>query len=344
MWIWVFFVAISQFFRSYPKYLVLEYGIDHPGEMDFLLSIAIPDIAILTEVAPNHLEQFGTFDLYKKEKLKITQKAKELIIHDTLRDSVEREALYYGAGAMSEIDASHMDISHTGTSAIVHFQKREYPIAIRAFWVFHIINTLPLYGIAEIWGLPLDEIASYASSTRSEPGRSMLLDGIWGSTIIDGSYNGGYLALHSGISSMRSLLASHRVIFLLGDMRELWAETEALHAKLAEEIILMLPHNTTDISFFLVGPYMKKYIFPILTKKFQVQSFLSSREAWKSIKNLLWEEHEKSTMVFVKWSQNTIFLEEAVEVFLAHKEDVSHLCRQTHDWKKKKEIFFKSLD
>jgi UDP-N-acetylmuramyl pentapeptide synthase len=81
--------------------------------MDFLLSIATPDIAIITEVAPNHLEQFGTFDLYKKEKLKITHKAKDLIIHDTLRDSIERDAFYYGTGAMSEIDASHIDISHT---------------------------------------------------------------------------------------------------------------------------------------------------------------------------------------------------------------------------------------
>ncbi len=55
--------------------MVLEYGIDHPGEMDFMLSIAIPDVAIITEIAPNHIEQFGNFDLYKKEKLKIVSYA-----------------------------------------------------------------------------------------------------------------------------------------------------------------------------------------------------------------------------------------------------------------------------
>jgi UDP-N-acetylmuramoyl-tripeptide--D-alanyl-D-alanine ligase len=110
-WIWVFIVAISQFFRSYPRYLVLEYGFDHPGEMDAMLDIAIPDVAIITEIAPNHIEQFGTFDLYKKEKLKIVARARELIIHDSLRNSVEREALYYGIGAMSEIDASHIEIT-----------------------------------------------------------------------------------------------------------------------------------------------------------------------------------------------------------------------------------------
>lgn len=81
--------------------------------MDFLLSIAVPEIAIITEVAPNHLEQFGTFDLYRKEKLKITRQAKHLIIHDTLRDALERDAFYYGTGAMSDLNASHINISHT---------------------------------------------------------------------------------------------------------------------------------------------------------------------------------------------------------------------------------------
>ncbi|MFZ2256186.1 MAG: Mur ligase family protein [Patescibacteria group bacterium] len=270
---------MSQFFRPYPRYLVLEYGIDHPGEMDFLLSIAVPDIAIITEVAPNHIEQFGTFDLYKKEKLKLIQGARDIIIHDSLRDSIEREALYYGTGAMSEIDASHIDITHTGTSAIVHFQRRDYPVTLHAFGAFHIVNLLPLYGIAEIWGLSLDEIAPYALHTHSEPGRSAILDGIGGSTIIDGSYNGGYLSLHGGIASMRSFLSSHTLIFLIGDMRELGIETESLHQKLAEEIISMIPHNTGDVYFFLVGPYMRQYVLPILRPKFQVESFLSSREA-----------------------------------------------------------------
>jgi UDP-N-acetylmuramyl pentapeptide synthase len=45
-------------YKPYPKYLVLEYGIDHPGEMDFLLSIAEPDIVVISPIEPNHIEQF----------------------------------------------------------------------------------------------------------------------------------------------------------------------------------------------------------------------------------------------------------------------------------------------
>jgi UDP-N-acetylmuramyl pentapeptide synthase len=63
--------------------------------MDFLLSIAIPDIAIITEVFPNHIEQFITLEAYRAEKLKMTKDAKYLILHDSLRPFVDREATYF---------------------------------------------------------------------------------------------------------------------------------------------------------------------------------------------------------------------------------------------------------
>ena len=83
------------------------------------------------------------------------------------------------------------------------------------------MNLLPLYALSEIYNLRAEGVAEYAGLSRGEPGRSSILSGIGGSTIIDGSYNGGYLALHAGITSMRSMISSHRLIFLIGDMREL---------------------------------------------------------------------------------------------------------------------------
>ncbi len=82
-------------FQSYPRYLVLEYGIDHPGEMNFLLSIATPDIAILTPVEPNHLEQFGTLSNYRNHKIKLIQSAQIAIAHESLRQYINTDTLYY---------------------------------------------------------------------------------------------------------------------------------------------------------------------------------------------------------------------------------------------------------
>jgi UDP-N-acetylmuramyl pentapeptide synthase len=140
------------------------------------------------------------------------------------------------------------------------------------------VNLLPLYALSQIYSLDADRVAEYAGLAHGEPGRSSILDGIGGSTIIDGSYNGGYLALHGGIASMRSFVSSHALVFLLGDMRELGTETESIHKRLAEEIVELL-HNDADIVFFLVGPHMREYVAPILQEHFSVTSLLSSREA-----------------------------------------------------------------
>lgn len=64
--------------------------------MEFLLSIAIPDIGILAEVTPNHMEQFKTFDAYLHEKLLLINNAKHAVVHEKMRDSTSRDALYYG--------------------------------------------------------------------------------------------------------------------------------------------------------------------------------------------------------------------------------------------------------
>ena len=95
LWIWVFVLALYRLVLPYPKYLVLEYGIDHPGEMQFLLSIAIPDIAILTPVESNHLEQFGSLENYRSHKMMLIEHASTRIIHESLRQYVTLDALYY---------------------------------------------------------------------------------------------------------------------------------------------------------------------------------------------------------------------------------------------------------
>ena len=86
LWILVFFKAIMTYIRPYPRYLILEYGIDHPGEMEYLISIVRPDIAVLSPVVPNHLEQFGTFERYRDAKLLLIESAKfHSIAHESLK-------------------------------------------------------------------------------------------------------------------------------------------------------------------------------------------------------------------------------------------------------------------
>lgn len=342
LWIWVFLLAIVRLFQSYPRYLVLEYGIDHPGEMDFLLSIAVPEIAILTPVESNHLEQFGSLENYRKNKLKLIVQAKHSIVHESLRQYIEIEALFYSLGALSDIDASSINIGVQWTSAIVHYNKWDYAIALPAIGAFQIENILPLFPIANLLGIDVHSIASYAMTASLESGRSNILSGIMDTTIIDGSYNGGYLSLKEWIISMKSFLHSHQIIFFLGDMRELWEVSKEIHEKLANEILDLMPHDA-NVVFYLVGPLMQEYVYPILAKKFNTSSYLSSKKTWEKIAKYI-KKTQVPTIVYAKWSQNTIFIEEGIKFFLKHPSDIKKLPRQSIAWTDKKDLFFKSLE
>lgn len=266
--------------------------------MQFLLDIATPDIAIVTPIEPNHLEQFGSLDVYRRHKLMLIEHATTRILHESLRQYVDLEALYYSLGALSDIDAAHIEMNISGTRAVVQYSKKEYPIILPAIGTFQIENLLPLYPIAEILHIDPAHIAIYASHGTPEAGRSSILSGIHDSTIIDGSYNGGYLSLREGIISMRSFVHSHRIIFLIGDMRELGEVSESIHEQLAHEICDIIPHESR-VSFYLVGPMMRDYVAPILSPHFHTLSSLSSRESGDAIRDDLARD-KTDTIVYAK--------------------------------------------
>jgi UDP-N-acetylmuramyl pentapeptide synthase len=60
------------------KVLVLEYGIDHPGEMAFLLSIAKPHISIHTQIDSVHSMQFGDPHAIAKEEFLLQQHTRNI--------------------------------------------------------------------------------------------------------------------------------------------------------------------------------------------------------------------------------------------------------------------------
>lgn len=342
LWIYVFLQAIIRLFRSYPRYLILEYGIDHPWEMDFLISIARPDIAIITPIAPNHLEQFGTLDRYRNEKLILASWAKRLIAYEGLRQYIDRDAIYYSTGGMSDIDASHMHMSVDGVHATIHLRESDYSIHIPAFWAYQVENILPLYAVADILGLDPAHISIYGDEFAPEAGRSSILQWKWKSVIIDGSYNGWYESLCRGIDSVIPFSTTHRIFFLLGDMRELGEHAESLHARLGDYIHEHVS-NVHDVEFFLVWPLMQKYLFPNISEKYSTTHSLSSQNIGHIISKRLSMKDTPPTILYVKWSQNTIFLEEAIKPCLAHAWDEKLLCRQSREWMKKKDIFFKKL-
>ncbi len=128
-------------------------------------------------------------------------------------------------------------------------------------------------------------------------------------------------------------------------MRELGDEfTPKFHHAIAQEIIQFHKEGKNFARIVLVGAYMRDFVLPLLESAgIPVLFFLTAPEAGESIRTFLLEPHTKPCLVFVKGSQNTIFLEEGIKKFLADSTDISELCRQSPEWIQKKTAYFTSI-
>lgn len=198
-------------------------------------------------------------------------------------------------------------------------------------------NILPVFAIAKFLDRDIREITSVFEELVPQKGRGSILHGVNDTTIIDGSYNGSHEAIAAGIEYLSELPDELSKAVFIGDMRELGKDSEELHRDIAERVIKLAPTFVV-----LVGEDMKKYVLTSLQESLgssRVFHFANSKIAGQRVRELLYEI-EGPKVIFVKGSQNTIFLEEGIKEFLFDMRDSDNLCRQSPRWLKKKNEYF----
>ena len=103
----------------YPEVLVLEMGVDRPGDMEYLLSIVSIDIGVFTQVSESHIEYFGSLHNIAKEKGKLIASLPVsgfaiLNADDTrvsrFREKTKAKVLTFGFGEEADIRAEHIAV------------------------------------------------------------------------------------------------------------------------------------------------------------------------------------------------------------------------------------------
>lgn len=357
--IWVintFFVALWTAFFWSKKYdvILLEYGIDHIREMDFLLKICKPDIGILTKVDRVHLSQFWKISTIAREKYKLLINSKSLAFVNS-SDSFYREyekdinskRVYYSTNAkkstniwvkdyklvelLDQVMANfHLEINHNTIEIDVNLIWEENAAYI-GIW-YHILDYL--YDKYYEESFSRDSKYQLLNLTL-QPSRFSKFNGAHDSIIIDSTYNWAPESMKRVIDNFFMLkeayYSDYDTILCIWEMRELWDRTEAEHIELAKYI------KDKSENIFLIWEQTKNYIRPNIKKS---RSFKNSKILWWYLRDFLEINKQNKYMILLKWSQNTIFLEEAIKPILKNQDDAKLLCRQEQFWIDKKEKFF----
>ncbi len=252
-WLKVIIVASARLvwkpFDHYPEVLVLEYGADAAGDIKHLMSIAHPDMGVLTGIGiiPVHVENYLTgVDGVVREKSTIvsdlyTSNIACINIDDPHAPDVVKKtkARIVSYGFNKEADIRISRVSHTyegdaiaGITFKLDVEGSSIPFVVRnVFSISHAHAIAAAVAIAHSIGInPVVVATSLERYYKPVQGRSALVEGIKRTQIIDESYNSSPAALEVALASLK-MVTHRRKIAVLGDMLELGQFTIQAHER-----------------------------------------------------------------------------------------------------------------
>ncbi|MFC1813306.1 UDP-N-acetylmuramoyl-tripeptide--D-alanyl-D-alanine ligase, partial [Thermodesulfobacteriota bacterium] len=217
---------------------VLELGMNRPGEIGRLAEICVPEIGVITNIGPAHLEGLGSIEGVMHAKGELLEKIKPggaavLNIDDPrvhrLSDKTSRDVLPYGLSENAKIRAVKVKEEVTGISFELILPTERIVVGLKTFGTFMVTNALAAAGVGHLMGLSAREIKAGLESFEPVRGRLNIFKTGNGIHVIDDTYNANPGSMGAAISTLTSLKAGERGIFVAGDMLELGSHSERLH-------------------------------------------------------------------------------------------------------------------
>lgn len=239
-----------QLLRLEPEHevAVIEMGMNHAGEIAALARIAEPDWAVVSNVAPVHLEHFADgIEGIARAKYELVQalppEGVAILNCDDKRVAAFASGLgdrrtFYGAGECAEVRALHIvENGEGGVSFTVTARGMQANVQMRLLARHNVYNALAAIAVGLRSGMTLEECAAAIGELQAGDKRGEVLE--WhGATLINDCYNSNPRALDSMVDALLAIPVSSegRHIIVAGEMLELGPQGVQLHRECGERM------------------------------------------------------------------------------------------------------------
>lgn len=223
-------------------YAVIEMGANHRNEINYLTQISRPDVALITNAGPAHLEGFGSLEGVAEAKGEIysglTRGGTAIINADDefadywaslcrdkkiIRFALQQEADIKGQW-LASAEGGELTINTASGSCMVQLQVPGQHNAM---------NALAACSAALAAGVELAQVEKGLAEFKAVKGRLNIIQASSGVRLIDDTYNANPGSLKAGIDVLKTLAGEHWLV--LGDMGELGAQSEQLHHQAGQD-------------------------------------------------------------------------------------------------------------
>jgi UDP-N-acetylmuramoyl-tripeptide--D-alanyl-D-alanine ligase len=219
------------------KFAVIEMGANHSGEIAYLTNVTKPDVAIITNAGPAHLEGFGSIQGVAEAKGEIYQGLTEQGIAVVNLDD-EYAAYWLGLNNHHKTITFSMDDTSANVCGAwqptknggvlnVKINGEELAVTLQLHGTHNAMNALAAIALAESLQVPRAKMVQALSKFQSVSGRLNFHRVNELFLVIDDTYNANPESLKAGIEVLVTTLGEHWLI--LGDMGELGVEGKRIH-------------------------------------------------------------------------------------------------------------------
>ena len=218
--------------------LVLEMAMRGEGQIAELVAIAEPDVGVIVNVGPVHLELLGTVERVAAAKAELIRDlrvgascvipARERLLDSHLRDDID--SITFGPGGEVMLLSFERSVVGAGGVAEIEVRGRRVELELSYSEAYNLLNTLAAVGAAHALGIrPSGRVEPRFSALR---GKVVELPG--GVTVVNDCYNANPMSMRAALNSLSDAPARRRLA-LLGEMAELGAGSGEFHREIGAQ-------------------------------------------------------------------------------------------------------------
>jgi UDP-N-acetylmuramoyl-tripeptide--D-alanyl-D-alanine ligase len=236
-------------------YAVIEMGANKPGDIAYLADIAMPEVGLVNNIGPAHLEGFGSVEGVARAKGELYAALPEdgTAIMNFSEPWLELWKGMNTAGSIQyfngnpdeghcEDDQSgeeiikgfhgHVTACFEGQDTIVTTPVGQFKLALPLPGGHNLTNALAATAACLALDVSLEDIKAGLETVKPVPGRLNLMKSVSGWTVIDDTYNANPASLYAALQVLSSQEGEPWLV--LGDMKELGSGSRKMHAELGE--------------------------------------------------------------------------------------------------------------